>query len=239
MPSIVIVIDELADLKMTVPDIEGHITRLTQKARAAGMHVIIGTQRPSVDVITGLVKSNIPSRISFRVPSQTDSRTVLDEAGAEKLVSRGDMLVKIVGSLYPMRVQGSYVSNDEIEAVIEHWKETAPAIYDEEVMHQIDANAAKSAKSDKGSAAMFEGEDESDDGELDAVFYEALEIAVDAGKISSSYLQRRLRLGFQRAARLIDQMEECGYIGEQNGSKPRDVLISKQEFQEIMMRRQD
>ena len=239
MPSIVIVIDELADLKMTVPDIEGHITRLTQKARAAGMHVIIGTQRPSVDVITGLVKSNIPSRISFRVPSQTDSRTVLDEAGAEKLVSRGDMLVKIVGSLYPMRVQGSYVSNDEIEAVIEHWKETAPAIYDEEVMHQIDANAAKSAKSDKGSAAMFEGEDESDDGELDAVFYEALEIAVDAGKISSSYLQRRLRLGFQRAARLIDQMEECGYIGEQNGSKPRDVLISKQEFQEIMMRRRD
>ena len=239
MPSIVIIIDELADLKMTVPDIEGHITRLTQKARAAGMHVIIGTQRPSVDVITGLVKSNIPSRISFRVPSQTDSRTVLDEAGAEKLVSRGDMLVKIVGSLYPMRVQGSYVSNDEIEAVIEHWKETAPAIYDEEVMHQIDANAAKSAKSDKGSAAMFEGEDESDDGELDAVFYEALEIAVDAGKISSSYLQRRLRLGFQRAARLIDQMEECGYIGEQNGSKPRDVLISKQEFQEIMMRRQD
>ncbi|MBO5339354.1 MAG: DUF87 domain-containing protein [Clostridia bacterium] len=239
MPSIVIVIDELADLKMTVPDIEGHITRLTQKARAAGMHVIIGTQRPSVDVLTGLIKSNIPSRISFRVPSQIDSRTVLDEVGAEKLVSRGDMLVKIVGSLYPVRVQGAFVSTDEIEQVIQHWKETAPAIYDEEVMHQIDANAAKSAKGDKGSSAMFDGEDDGGDDELDAVFYEALEIAVESGKISSSYLQRRLRLGFQRAARLIDQMEECGYIGEANGSKPRDVLITKEDFQELMMRRQD
>lgn len=239
MSRIVIVIDELADLKMTVPDIEGHITRLTQKARAAGIHIIIGTQRPSVDVITGLIKSNIPSRISFRVPSQVDSRTVLDEVGAEKLVSRGDMLVKIVGSLYPVRVQGSFVSADEIEEVIKFWKENTPAIYDEEVMHQIEANAAKSAKGDKGSAAMFDGEDDGDDDELDAVFYEALEIAVDAGKISSSYLQRRLRLGFQRAARVIDQMEDCGYIGEQNGSKPREVLISKEEFQEIMMRRQD
>ena len=238
MARIVIVIDELADLKMQVPDIDGHITRLTQKARAAGIHIIIGTQRPSVDVITGLIKSNIPSRISFRVPSQVDSRTVLDEVGAEKLVSRGDMLVKIVGSLYPVRVQGSYVSTDEIEEVISFWKENTPAIYDEDVMHQIDANAAKMAKNDKNSASAFEGEDD-DDGELDSVFYEALEIATEMGKISSSFLQRKLRLGFQRAARIIDQMEECGYIGEQNGSKPRDVLITKEDFHEIMMRRQD
>ncbi len=237
MSRIVIVIDELADLKMQVPDIDQHITRLTQKARAAGIHIIIGTQRPSVDVITGLIKSNIPSRISFRVPSQIDSRTVLDEVGAERLVSRGDMLVKIVGSLYPVRVQGSFVSADEIEEVINFWKENTPAIYDEDVMHQIEANAAKSAKSDKNSSAMFDGEDSDD--ELDSVFYEALEIAVEEGKISSSYLQRRLRLGFQRAARLIDQMEDCGYIGEQNGSKPREVLITKDEFHEIMMRRQD
>ncbi len=236
MPRILIVIDELADLKMQVPDIEGHITRLTQKARAAGIHIIIGTQRPSVDVLTGLIKSNIPSRISFRVPSQVDSRTVLDEVGAEKLVSRGDMLVKLVGSLSPVRVQGAYVSADEIEEVISFWKENTPAIYDEEVMHQIDANAAKLAKNDKD---FDDGGDGSDDGDLDAAFYDALEIATEMGKISSSFLQRKLRLGFQRAARIIDQMEECGYIGEANGSKPRDVLITKEDYREIMMRRSD
>ncbi|MBQ3017610.1 MAG: DNA translocase FtsK, partial [Clostridia bacterium] len=238
MARIVIVIDELADLKMTVPDIEGHITRLTQKARAAGIHIIIGTQRPSVDVITGLIKSNIPSRISFRVPSQVDSRTILDEVGAEKLVSRGDMLVKIVGALRPARVQGSFVSADEIEEVINFWKENSPAIYDEDVMHQIDANAAKMAKNDKNYDDGAEGSPD-DDGDLDSAFYEALELATEMGKISSSFLQRKLRLGFQRAARIIDQMEECGYIGEANGSKPRDVLITKEDYQEIMMRRSD
>ena len=236
MSRIVIVIDELADLKMTVPDIEGHITRLTQKARAAGIHVIIGTQRPSVDVITGLIKSNIPSRISFRVPSQIDSRTVLDEVGAEKLVSRGDMLVKLVGSLSPVRVQGSFVSADEIEQVINFWKENSPAIYDEEVMKQIDTNAAKLAKNDKD---FDDGDGDGDNGELDPAFYDALELATEMGKISSSFLQRKLRLGFQRAARIIDQMEDCGYIGEANGSKPRDVLITKENYQEIMMRRND
>ncbi len=236
MARILIVIDELADLKMQVPDIEGHITRLTQKARAAGIHIIIGTQRPSVDVLTGLIKSNIPSRISFRVPSQIDSRTVLDEVGAEKLVSRGDMLVKLVGSLSPVRVQGAFVSADEIEEVIRFWKENTPAIYDEEVMHQIDSNAAKLAKNDKD---FDSGEDGGEDGDLDAAFFDALEIATEMGKISSSFLQRKLRLGFQRAARIIDQMEECGYIGEANGSKPRDVLITKEDYQEIMMRRSD
>ncbi|MBR2444775.1 MAG: hypothetical protein IKB27_05190 [Clostridia bacterium] len=240
MYRILIVIDELADLKMAVPDIEGHITRLTQKARAAGIHIIIGTQRPSVDVITGLIKSNIPSRIAFRVPSQVDSRTILDEVGADKLVSRGDMLVKIVGALRPARVQGSFVKASEIQNVIDFWKETAPAEYDEEVMHQIDNNAAKLAKSEKGF-----NEDEgtqnpdADDGGFDPEFYNALELATEMGKISSSFLQRKLRLGFQRAARIIDQMEECGYIGEANGSKPRDVLITKEDFRELMMRRTD
>lgn len=238
MARIVIVIDELADLKMTVPDIEGHITRLTQKARAAGIHIIIGTQRPSVDVITGLIKSNIPSRISFRVPSQVDSRTILDEVGAEKLVSRGDMLVKIVGALRPARVQGSFVSASEIEEVINFWKENSPAIYDEEVMHQIDSNAAKLAKNDKDFDEGVSGSAD-DDGDLDSAFYDALELATEMGKISSSFLQRKLRLGFQRAARIIDQMEDCGYIGEANGSKPRDVLITKEDYQEIMMRRND
>ena len=237
MTSIVIVIDELADLKMQVPDIDQHITRLTQKARAAGIHVIIGTQRPSVNVITGLIKSNIPSRVSFKVPSQIDSRTVLDEIGAEKLVSRGDMLVKIVGSLYPVRVQGSYVSTEEIEEVIKYWKENTPAIYDEDVMHQISVNAAKMGKGDKGSFDDYDDDEDDDGGELDSSFYDALELATEMGKISSSFLQRKLRLGFQRAARIIDQMEDCGYIGEQNGSKPRDVLITKDDFHEIMMRR--
>ena len=238
MARIVIVIDELADLKMTVPDIEGYITRLTQKARAAGIHIIIGTQRPSVDVITGLIKSNIPSRISFRVASHVDSKTVLDEAGAEKLVCRGDMLVKIVGSLRPERVQGSLVTAQEVQDVIQFIKEHSTENYDESVMQQIDSNAAKLAKMDK------KDDDDSDGGsssgeEFDDKFYAALKLAVDQGKISSSMLMRKLGLGFQRASRIIDQMEECGYISEPNGSKPRDVLITKEEYMELMMRRED
>ena len=232
---IVIVIDELADLKMTVPDIEGHITRLTQKARAAGIHIIIGTQRPSVDVITGLIKNNIPSRIAFKVPSLTDSRTILDEQGAEKLVSRGDMLIKIVGNLKPIRVQGAFVSAGEIKLVIDFLKENSTANYDEEVMQQIDSNAAKLAKAEKRES----GDEDGDDDERDPEFYAALKIAAEDGKISSSLLQRKLKLGFQRAARILDQMEECGFIGEANGSKPRDVLITIDEYREIMMRTED
>ena len=235
MSRIVIVIDELADLKMAVPDIEGHITRLTQKARAAGIHIIIGTQRPSVDVITGLIKNNIPSRIAFRVPSQVDSRTILDEQGAEKLVSRGDMLVKIVGALKPVRVQGAFVSASEIESVINFLKANGEANYDESVMQQIDSNAAKLAKAEK----KDDDEDNGHDDDLDAVFYDALRLAAEEGKISSSQLQRKLRLGFQRAARIIDQMYDMGYIGEPNGSKPRDVLITLDDYREIMMRRED
>ncbi len=236
MARIVIVIDELADLKMAVPDIEGHITRLTQKARAAGIHIIIGTQRPSTDVLTGLIKNNIPSRISFRVPSQIDSRTILDEVGADKLVSKGDMLVKIVGSLSLVRVQGAYVGVDEIQDVIDYWKESGPDNYDEDVLQKIENNAAKLAKNDKD----IGDDDDDDDGDtLDPMFYKALYEAVKAGKISSSYLQRKLSLGFGRASRIIDQMESLGYVGEQNGTKPRDVLITQADYQEIMMRRND
>ena len=235
MARIVIVIDELADLKMAVPDIEGHITRLTQKARAAGIHIIIGTQRPSVDVLTGLIKNNIPSRIAFRVPSQVDSRTILDEVGADKLVAKGDMLVKIVGALSPVRVQGAYVSVDEIQDVIDYWKDMGPDNYDEEVMEKIDSNAAKLSKSDKD---VGDGDDDDGD-DLDPAFWDALEIAVEAGEISSSYLMRRLSLGFGRASRVIDQMERLGYVGEKNGTKPRELLISKTEYQELIMRRND
>lgn len=237
MPRIVIVIDELADLKMAVPEIEDHIMRLTQKARAAGIHIIIGTQRPSVDVITGVIKANIPSRIAFRVPSQVDSRTILDEIGAEKLVSRGDMLVKPVGALKPIRVQGAFITADEIESIIDFLKNNSTENYDEEVIQQIDSNASKIAKAEK--KADGDMSDEGDDDELDPKFYAALELATDMGKISSSYLQRKLGLGFQRAARIIDQMEMAGYIGEANGSKPRDVLITKEDFLELRMRNSD
>ena len=235
MARIVIVIDELADLKMAVPDIEESITRLTQKARAAGIHVIIGTQRPSVDVLTGLIKNNIPSRIAFRVPSQVDSRTILDEVGAEKLVSKGDMLVKLVGALAPVRVQGAFVSVDEIQDVIDFWKDSAPANYDEEVMHQIDTNAAKLERSEK----EYDDGEGKDAGDFDPEFYKALDLATDEGEISSSRLMRKLSIGFQRAARIIDQMEECGYISEANGQKKRDVLITREDFMELMLRRTD
>lgn len=234
MSRIVIVIDELADLKMAVPDIEDCITRLTQKARAAGIHVIIGTQRPSVDVLTGLIKNNIPSRIAFRVPSQIDSRTILDEIGADKLVSKGDMLLKLTGELSLVRVQGAYVSGDEIEDVINFWKESGPSNYDEEVMQKIDDNAAKLAKNERD---VGEGGDDGED--IDPEFYNVLELAVEMGKISSSLIMRRLSLGFQRASRIIDQLEMHGYIGEANGPKPRDVLITKADYQEIMMRKGD
>ena len=234
---IVIVIDELYDLKMQVPEIDEHIIRLTQKARAAGIHVVIGTQRPSVDVITGVIKANIPSRIAFRVPAQVDSRTILDEVGAEKLVSRGDMLLKPVGALKPIRVQGAFITEDERMAVVEFIKANSNgANYDDEVASQIDSLTAKLTKADKSAEA--EGGD-SNESELDEKFYAALEIATDMGKISSSFLQRKLNLGFQRAARIIDQMEALGYIGEANGSKPRDVLITKQDFMELRMRNEE
>jgi S-DNA-T family DNA segregation ATPase FtsK/SpoIIIE len=235
MYRIVIVINELYDLKMQVPEIDDYIIRLTQKARAAGIHVIIGTQRPSVDVITGVIKSNIPSRIAFRVPALVDSRTILDEAGAEKLVARGDMLLKPVGALKPTRVQGAFISEEECERITTFLRENSSENYDESIVSQIESNATKLQKAEKRNDEDGEG----GGSDLDDKFYAALEIAVDSGKISSSYLQRKLNLGFQRAARIIDTMEELGYIGEPNGSKPRDVLITKQDFLELMMKRNE
>ena len=216
-------------------EIDDYIIRLTQKARAAGIHVIIGTQRPSVDVITGVIKSNIPSRIAFRVPALVDSRTILDEAGAEKLVARGDMLLKPVGALKPTRVQGAFISEEECERITTFLRENSSENYDESIVSQIESNATKLQKAEKRNDEDGEG----GGSDLDDKFYAALEIAVDSGKISSSYLQRKLNLGFQRAARIIDTMEELGYIGEPNGSKPRDVLITKQDFLELMMKRNE
>lgn len=232
LPRIVIVIDELYDLKMQVPEIDDYIIRLTQKARAAGIHVIIGTQRPSVDVITGVIKANIPSRIAFRVPAQVDSRTILDEVGAEKLVARGDMLLKPVGALKPTRVQGAFITEEEREMVTNFLKENSVANYDEEVISQIESIANKLQKAERKAEMDEEGGESS----VDEKFYPALKIATDMGKISSSLLQRKLGLGFQRASKIIDQMEELGYIGAQNGSKPREVLITPQDYLELIMK---
>ncbi|MBE6701722.1 MAG: DNA translocase FtsK, partial [Ruminococcaceae bacterium] len=237
LPHIVIVIDELADLMMMARDsVESSICRIAQKARAAGMHLIIGTQRPSVDVITGLIKANVPSRIAFTVASQIDSRTIIDANGAEKLVGKGDMLYAPVGSTTPMRVQGSFVSDTEIESVISFLKGNSGASYSEEIMDSIEKEAAKCEKSK--SRASDDDMDSGDDDDLslnsDPMLKPAIEIAIDSGTISTSMLQRRLKLGYARAARLIDKMEAMGVVSEFAGSKPRTVLISHEKYMEMV-----
>ncbi|MBE6650953.1 MAG: DNA translocase FtsK [Ruminococcaceae bacterium] len=237
LPHIVIIIDELADLMMMARDtVESSIARIAQKARAAGMHLIIGTQRPSVDVITGLIKANVPSRIAFTVASQVDSRTIIDVVGAEKLVGKGDMLYSPVGAMNPMRVQGSFVSDSEIESVISFLKGNAGAEYDEEIMDSIEKEAAKCEKT-KAKASDGD-EDFGDDGDnslnSDPMLRPAIEIAIDSGTISTSMLQRRLKLGYARAARLIDKMETLGIVSEFAGSKPRTVLISHEKYMEMV-----
>ena len=235
LPYIVIIIDELADLMMTAPDdVEDSVCRLAQKARAAGMHLIIGTQRPSVDVITGLIKANIPSRIACTVTSQVDSRTILDIAGAEKLIGKGDMLYSPVGVAKPIRVQGAFVSEEDVEKVVVFIKETnqAEAEYSDEVIAQIEKEAAKCGTGKKGAGAVVsdEGEDE------DPMLRPALELAVNSGKISTSLIQRRLSLGYGRAAKLIDRLEQLGYVSAPEGQKPREVLISKEQFMEMVLK---
>ncbi len=223
MPYIVIIVDELADLMMVAPgEVEDSICRLAQMARAAGMHLVIATQRPSVDVITGLIKANVPSRISFAVSSQIDSRTILDASGAEKLLGRGDMLFSPVGSSKPTRLQGAFISDKERERVVDFIKSGHTARYDEDVLEKIE----------NGKTVNISGNDD-DPGDSDELLPRAIEIAVDTGKISASYLQRRLKIGFSRAARIVDQMEERGWIGPQDGSKPREVLISKEDYLEM------
>ena len=229
MPSIVVVIDELADLMLVAAkEVEESICRVAQMGRAAGMHLIIATQRPSADVITGLMKANIPSRIAFAVQSSLDSRIILDTTGAEKLVGRGDMLYFPLGSGKPQRVQGCFISDEEVSAVVDFVKRSGQVEYDEAVLHEIEQNAAAKDKG-KGGDAPAEG----DGGEYDELLPNAIEVVVDTGMASVSMLQRRLKLGYSRAARLVDQMEEKGIVGPFEGSKPRQVLITKAQWQEM------
>ena len=221
LPQIVIVIDELADLMMVAShEVEDAICRIAQKARAAGMHLIIATQRPSVDVITGIIKANVPSRIAFTVSSQIDSRTILDMGGAEKLLGRGDMLYYPVGEAKPIRIQGSFVSDSEIEQVIDFIKSNNEVRYNENVMETLErANAPQVAP------------DEVDD--CDEFLMDAIELAVNMGQISASMVQRKFKVGYARAGRIVDQMEERGIISGHQGSKPRQVLVSKEEWEEM------
>lgn len=221
LPQIVIVVDELADLMMVAPnDVEDAICRLAQMARAAGMYLIIATQRPSVDVITGIIKANIPSRIAFTVSSQIDSRTILDMGGAEKLLGRGDMLFLPVGEAKPIRLQGAFVSDGEIESVVEVVKSSTPAVYNENIIEKL-------AKAD-APAPTPDAEDDCDE-----LLTDAIELAVNMGQISASMIQRKFRVGYARAGRIVDQMEERGIVSESQGSKPRRVLISKEEWEEM------
>lgn len=239
LPQIVIVIDELADLMMTAAnEVETSICRIAQKARAAGMHLIIGTQRPSVDVITGLIKANVPSRIAFTVMSQVDSRTIIDSSGAEKLIGRGDMLYAPVGSMKPMRAQGAFVSDAELENIIDFIKthsvqEEGHIENTRAIMERIEKEAALCGK--KGKAHEIGDDFGSDDEEEDPKLKSAIKLAVDSGKISTSLIQRKLSLGYGRAAKLIDEMERRGIVGAPEGQKPREVLISKEQYLEMMM----
>lgn len=226
LPQIVIIIDELADLMMVAAkDVEEAICRLAQLARAAGMHLVIATQRPSVDIITGVIKANIPSRIAFSVSSQIDSRTILDGAGAEKLLGRGDMLFSAYGAPKPTRIQGCFVTDKEVENIVSFIKNVIKADYDETIIKEIERNAPL-PKNDNSKDSG--GSVESGDEMLD----KAIEILVDAGQASTSYLQRRLKLGYARAARIMDELEEMGIIGESEGAKPRKVIMSKEQWLE-------
>ncbi len=236
LPQMVIIIDELADLMMTAPaEVETAICRLAQKARAAGIHLVIGTQRPSVDVITGLIKANVPSRIAFTVKSGVDSRTILDTVGADKLIGRGDMLYAPIGSSKPMRVQGAFVSESEVEKVVSFIKDhNDPPEYNEDFTRSIDVEAAKCGSKKKGEQMSLDDFGSiggaRNDGE-DPKFWEALEIAVTKDKIGTSALQRACNLGYGRAAKIIDRMEELGFVGRDDGTKQgRKVLITKQDF---------
>ncbi len=231
MSHIVIFIDELADLMMASPkDVEDSIVRLAQMARAAGMHLVIATQRPTVNVVTGLIKANIPSRIALMVASQTDSRVILDVSGAEKLLGNGDMLYMPVGLPKPVRVQGCFVSDKEVERVVEFIKQTFQAEYDELVMEEVERQTemVASAQDSKSSGNLDSGDIDTSDERLE----EAIDFVVESGTCSTSSLQRRLKLGYGRAARLVDIMEEMGIVGPLEGSKPRQVLMTKQEWAE-------
>ena len=231
LPQIVIIIDELADLMMVAAkEVEDSICRLAQKARAAGMHLVIATQRPSVDVITGIIKANIPSRIAFAVSSQIDSRTILDMAGAEKLLGKGDMLFYPIGASKPVRVQGAFVSDGEVEKIVDFIKSsTGETAYNDDIIEQIE----NSNKSDR------EVDEDKEDDDCDEYLMDAIDTVVEIGQASTSFIQRRFKVGYARAGRIIDQMEARGIISEYEGSKPRKVLITKEQWQEQKMQIQE
>ena len=221
LPQIVIIIDELADLMMVAPnEVEDAICRLAQMARAAGMHLIIATQRPSVDVVTGIIKANVPSRIAFTVSSQVDSRTILDMGGAEKLLGKGDMLYFPIGESKPVRVQGTFVTDKEIESIVEFIKKNNVAKYNSDIIETLD----------KAGAPQQQAKEEND---CDELLTDAIELAVSMGQASASMIQRKFKVGYARAGRIIDQMEERGIVSGYDGSKPRHTLISKEEWEEM------
>ena len=231
MSRVVIAIDELADLMMAAPsEVEDSICRLAQMARAAGMHLILATQRPTVNVITGLIKANVPSRISLKVSSNTDSRTILDTGGGEKLIGRGDMLFSPVGAPKPIRVQGCYASDEEIEGVTHYIKKAYSAQYNSEIEEKIKRIAAEEIAQGKKSADSDSSSDEGLD--IDSKMEEAIKCVIEAGQASTSLLQRRLKVGYARAGRMIDDMEQMGVVGPHQGSKPRDVLMTYNEWLE-------
>lgn len=229
LPQIVIIVDELADLMMVAAkDVEEAICRLAQKARAAGMHLVIATQRPSVDVITGLIKANVPSRIAFAVSSQIDSRTILDQIGAEKLLGKGDMLFFPAGASKPTRVQGAFVSDDEVEKIVDFIKSNGTAIYREDILDTIENGTKEEQRKN------LEAEQQSYD-DIDPFLNEAIDTVVETGQASTSFIQRRFKVGYARAGRIIDQMEERGVISGYQGSKPREVLWTLEKLAEMKM----
>jgi len=231
LPQIVVIIDELADLMLVAAkEVEESICRIAQMGRAAGIHLIIATQRPSADVITGLMKANIPSRIAFSVASAMESRIILDTQGAEKLVGRGDMLYAPIGDGKPKRVQGCFVSDPEVEAVASYVKSNFSTSYDQDVMEEIEKKAAQNGNGKSGSVAAVP-EPNNDELDGDEMLPAAVDVILETGQASVSMLQRRLKLGYARAARIVDEMEEKGIVGPFKGSKPREILVTKEQWE--------
>jgi S-DNA-T family DNA segregation ATPase FtsK/SpoIIIE len=230
LPQVVVIIDELADLMLVAAkEVEESICRIAQMGRAAGIHLIIATQRPSADVITGLMKANIPSRIAFAVASAMESRIILDTQGAEKLVGKGDMLYAPIGNGKPKRVQGCFVSDPEVEAVTSFVKANYITSYDKEVMEEIERKASQTGNKSNAS----DPEPNADELDGDEMLPAAVDVILETGQASVSMLQRRLKLGYARAARIVDEMEEKGIVGPFQGSKPRDILVTKEQWAQM------
>ena len=228
----VIFIDELSDLMMAAPtEVEDSICRLAQMARAAGMHLVVATQRPSTNVITGVIKANIPSRIALSVSSAVDSRVIIDTSGAEKLLGNGDMLLLPIGESKTKRLQGCYISDTEVENVVDFIKENSHVSYNEDVIQQIDSLAAATESPKKKGSTLIEDSEESSGPSADII--KALEVLIPAGKASTTYLQNKLGWGYPKAARTMNELEECGYIAPKEGNKERRVLITLQQFYEM------